>query len=154
MHRDERTLSTLVLIGFVFMVVGIGCALLGFIAGGPLLYIGTPMFFLGVLMAGGSTVYGLLENKKLSTTTDMSVFPDVYVVARFAVNEIGEMVFSDFFPEECKLYVRIQFRNGRSQELRTQMEVWERVPEGVRGTAHLQGDWLARFDIDARRAEG
>lgn len=152
--QDDKRISN-------FLAIGIVMALIG---GGGMLFmmVGTLVFgaaaaaasgILGLIMVIGigfvcyALFSGLSENKKLGSATTVNVIPDCTIIARFAVNQIGEMVFSDFDPEFAKLYVKIQPPNGRPVELKTSMPTWESALEGARGTASVQGDWLGKFEV-------
>lgn len=150
MEQDDNRLSNFVMLGFGAIVVGTGMFLVGIITSAVLAGVGAGLFVLGVLSAGGATIYGLNQTKKAETTDEVVAIPDVYVVARFAINEIGETIFSDFDPEESQMFVRIKLSSGRSNEYRTAYPVWASAPEGAKGIAYVQGDWLARFELTAR----
>lgn len=131
-------------IGFVAMLLGSAIIGIGGLAAAGLFGV---CLLVGIFMVGGTVFSGLMENKKLGTATTVTTIQDCTVQARFAINELGEMLFSDFDPEFVKLYVRLKPPTGRVLELKTAMPTWESAPEGVKGTATVQGDWLGKFEM-------
>lgn len=107
---------------------------------------GLTIMVLGFLVIGVAVVYGFVTVNKQRSSPPAS-YPDVLVVARFAINEANEMVFQDFDPEDpdTKLYVHLKFPGGRNQEYRCPFPVFESCGEGMRGSAVVQGDWLGSF---------
>jgi len=107
---------------------------------------GLTVMGLGFLVIGATVVYGFVSMKKDRSAPPAS-YPDVLIVARFAINEANEMIFQDFDPEDpdSKLYVHLKFPGGRNQEFRCPLPVFERCGEGMRGSAVVQGDWLGNF---------
>jgi hypothetical protein len=108
--------------------------------------VGPILMGLGALVFVGSIAYGFATIRKTRKGPVLNC-PDVVVVARFAVNEAGEMVFQDFDPDDpdTKLYVHLRMPDGRNQEYRCPWQVFECCGEGMRGTAVIQGDWLGGF---------
>lgn len=150
---DDKKLSNVIMVGLGLTLVGgvgAGFMFLGSMAFGLGAYIVAGFFAVMFMVGLGMLVWGITSGlktaKKLGSTTTVEEVSGVRVVARFAVNEIGETVFSDFIPEESKLYVRLGLPSGRSVELKTSMNVWESAGEGLQGTAWIQGDWLGRFE--------
>ncbi|HMS54349.1 MAG TPA: hypothetical protein PKA27_03020 [Fimbriimonadaceae bacterium] len=150
---DDKKLSNVIMVGLGLTLiggVGAGFMFLGSIAFGLGAYIVAGFFGLMFMVGLGMLVWGISSGlnttKKLGSATVVEELQGVKVVARFAVNEIGETVFSDFIPEESRLYVRLNLPTGRSVELKTSMNVWEAAGEGLEGTAWIQGDWLGRFE--------
>lgn len=150
---DDRRLSNILFAGFVLLLlggVGSGFMFLATLSFGAGAYIAAGIF--GILFLGGLglLIYGLATglgfNRRMGRVTDIRPISGATVVARFAENEIGDTVFSDFDPEGAKLYVRLAVPGGRSLELRTSAEVWHSAGEGMLGTAYVQGDWLGRFE--------
>lgn len=153
-ERDDQLLSRLMGFGVLGTIVGGGGAvffLIGSIifGGGAVVAAGfcALILILSLLTLGGAVGYGMWLNKEMETSGEVAVIPDCRVIARFAVNDIGETVFSDFDPEESKLYVKLQPPDGRTREYRTAMPTWEAALEGAKGTAHVQGDWLGQFEV-------
>jgi hypothetical protein len=70
-----------------------------------------------------------------------------YVVARFAINEIGEMIFDnfDFDAPNARYYVRLKMPDGRDEEFECAQELLNQVGEGMVGNVQINGRWLGSF---------
>jgi len=81
--------------------------------------------------------------------------PDVTIASRFAVNKVGEMIFSEFEFDAPggDLYVQIRFPDGHIEEMRTAWGVFNQCGEGMRGAAMVKGSWLAGFAPIVAQAE-
>jgi hypothetical protein len=144
----EGLIANAMLGGIISAVLGVVLTLMGFMGGtGVLAALGM------VLLAGGigamvwSVSTGLYRVNKLGSTNAVSEATGVRVVARFAVNHLGEMLF-DIDPidmPELKYYVRLMFADGRQGEFKTVWEVFAEAGEGMYGDVAYQGDWLSRF---------
>ncbi len=110
-----------------------GLALLAFVAGLLLL--------LFALLAGLGKINNL--GKKVFK------HDGVKVIARYAINSIGETIFDErymnFEDEKLKFYVRLQLPNGHSAEYHCNEIVWGHCAEMMTGTALIQGDWVGQF---------
>ncbi|MHB8635630.1 MAG: hypothetical protein ACYC96_04060 [Fimbriimonadaceae bacterium] len=108
--------------------------------------------FLFLVVVGGVAMMlvGLVSGIKYSAGGDanaMRHLSDVTVASRFAVNDIGEMIFSEFEYDAPggKLYVQLRFPDGHMEEVRTAWGVFAQCGEGMRGAAMVKGSWLASF---------
>ena len=103
----------------------------------------------GVFVLATTLGTGFRWNKANASATEEVSYDNCYIVARYAINEIGETVFSDFDPDDLmvKLYVQIEIPGSRPHEYRTTSGVWGQCGEGMRGIARIQGDWLASFQM-------
>jgi len=81
------------------------------------------------------------------TSTVQAVQQEGRIMARYAINEIGEMIFDnyDYDAEVAKFYVRVQFLGGKRDELECGRPVFDQCGEGMRGMMMVQGSWLAQF---------
>lgn len=128
--------------------------LMGAIGGG-----GAGMFamagvgFVAVLAGIGllitAIVMGLRQNKKLGNAKDAVSVANSKVIARYVTNSAGETIFDlsfvDWGDPKTKLLVRLEAPGYGTHEYRCNLPVWESAPEMCKGTAIIQGDWLAGF---------
>lgn len=155
--KDDTKLSRTIyigtwssIIGFVLILAGI---LLGTLTNNVFIMsfagIGGLLFLLGLIMVGFSLFSGLKSEHLSKNSTEQITVSDVKVTARFAINSLGETLFSDldvdFEDPKCRFFVRIQPNQGRQTELRTAPELWSTIGEGMSGDALVQGDWLCSF---------
>lgn len=144
----ESRLSNGVLAGLGGMAFGIiAFGLSVFIGGASMLALAIVVFVLGLVVLAVTVFAGLGSVKKDRSSVQTVVHNDTRVVARFAINHIGEMIF-DIDPQDIpdlKFYVRLQFRDGRQGEFSTRWEVFGAAGEGMWGAAAIQGDWLGGF---------
>jgi hypothetical protein len=103
-------------------------------------------------------IAGLVVGLKLSSDkgeADMRHAPQVTIVSRFAVNSVGEMIFSEFEYDAPggKLYVQLRFPDGHVEEMRTAWGVFTQCGEGMKGAAMVKGTWLASFAPIIAQAE-
>jgi hypothetical protein len=109
-----------------------------FVALGPL------VFVVGLILAVVGLVVGFQAGKIDSGPRQI---PSVQVRSRFAVNEIGEMIFGNFEYDAPggELFVQVMFPDGHIEELKTAWGVFCQCGEGMKGAATIQGDWLSSF---------
>jgi hypothetical protein len=158
--KREKNTGCGIMGGIGLIVVGLFVGMM-FAAGGSLRFtqsggrdigmvvlavLGPIMILAGLALIAGCIIYGFAAAKRQGSKA-MENHRDVLVVARFAMNEIGEMVFQDFDPDDpdTKLFVQLKFPGGRNAEFRCRIEVFDRCCEGMRGTAITKGDWLGGF---------
>jgi hypothetical protein len=143
----------LLVLGYVvgFMLVGGGLLRLGFTRGEDgntilLSVVGPVIMIVGLVVIAASIFHGFMSMRKTNQQEAVN-HPDVLVVARFAINEVGEMVFQDFDPDDpdTKLFVHLKFPGGRNGEFRCPLPVFDCCGEGMRGSAIVKGDWLGGF---------
>lgn len=115
-----QPLTMLVLAGFVLMLIG------------------------AVLLVIGIAI-GLSFAFKLRTHPHE--VQNVKVMSRYALNDAGEMVFSNFEYEAGggKMYVQLMMPNQENLEFQTSWGVFLACGEGMTGNAIVQGDWLTSF---------
>jgi hypothetical protein len=136
--------------GFILAMVlaqGIGQMASSGSAGG---IVAASFFFLVVLGGVAMMIIGLVSGLKFSSDKSESTMrhcPDVAIASRFAINEIGEMIFGDFEYNAPggKLYVQLRFPDGHIEELSTAWGVFTQCGEGMRGAAMVKGTWLSSF---------
>lgn len=131
-----------------FFVMPIGLRIMGesgTLSFGLILFLIPPLLFLtGIVLAAIGLAMGFNAGKASSKTER---FQHVQVRSRFAVNEIGEMIFSNFEHDAPggELYVQIMFPDGVVRELRTAWGVFNACGEGLWGAAVVEKDWLVTF---------
>lgn len=120
--------------------------------------LGTLGIVAGLLLLGYGIVTGLRVERKAASSSTAVQIPNSRIVARFAINSIGETLFSemdiDFDDPRTKLFIRIEPTQGPQIELTTNEAVWSQCGEGMTGTAVVQGDWLGSFVVTRGVGEG
>lgn len=156
----ERRLAGLMMIGCGLIVAGALLFLLFFLAGlidmvqskgsdVSLLLLATPMALLGI--GGiGTIAYTIFKGFRLAggdKSGNVIEVPECWIVSRFAINEVGEMIFGNFEEDAPggKLYVQIRYPDGRTSEFQTVWGVFCQCGEGMRGSALSKGNWLTGF---------
>lgn len=146
--------ATLTIVGglVAFFFTGAGAAQLGKFGESQVLLIailGGTVAAIGILMGTGVILWGLFFGEKHSASQKLYKVPDVRVVARFAISEIGETLFSegdiDFDNPKTKPLVKLQYANGEVHEFACHPAVWRQAGEGMTGNAIIQGGWLSAF---------
>ncbi|HVT12474.1 MAG TPA: hypothetical protein VHE55_09420 [Fimbriimonadaceae bacterium] len=153
------------LIGYLLMGgVGAGAAGLFFLffafvlRSNALFAFGPVLILLGIVLAGAGAYIGFSHNRGMTTGATRRPEEEGRVVARFAINEIGEMIFDnfDYDAEEARFYVRVQFLDRRREEFECARPVFDQCGEGMRGMITMQGSWMLSFvplmDTDETRA--
>ena len=124
---------------------------------GALFALGPSLVFIAILMAGVALIIGFIHNKDLAGGAPRPP-EEGRIVARFAINQNGEMIFDnfDYDAEEARFYARVQFLGGRREELECARPVFDQCGEGMRGMLTMHGGWLTQFeqlmDTDETRA--
>lgn len=163
-RRENRTANLLYLSAALtivggltaFFFTGAGAAQLGKF-GEPqvllLAILGGAVAAVGILMGTGVILWGLFFAEKHSGSQKLYRVPDVRIIARFAISEIGETLFSeddiDFDNPKTKPLVKLQYSNGEVHEFACHPTVWRQSGEGMTGTAIIQGGWLSAFQHQA-----
>ena len=158
--KDSR-FSTGVLIGLAMIGLGIVISFVLFLAGAItfekgkdaslllLASLGPLLVFAGILTVGIVIGIGLLNDRQQKDTGVLRIENGAWVQARFAMNEVNEMLFSedhfDPWDPHVKLFVRLKYPDGRTDELDTSIEAWRTCGEGQVGIATIQGNWLTQF---------
>lgn len=117
--------------------------------------------FGGLLAVAGIVmiIWGLASGLKFSSdkgsTQGARHLPEVVVASRFAVNSVGEMIFSNFEYDAPggKLYVQLKFPDGHTEEFRTAWGVFGQCGEGMKGAALVNGSWISSFAPIMLKAE-
>lgn len=138
----------LVLLGILTTMLAMGAAMnlkskapLTFIIMGPLMFVG------GIILAGYGVFSGHMTNRK-SASGGVQVLSNCYIVGKYALNERGEMVFSDYEVldhPKCKFFVRIKNAQGQDFELECARELMDQIGEGMVGNVQMKGRWLGSF---------
>jgi hypothetical protein len=115
--------------------------------GAVFVVLGPMLFVIGLVLAAIGLFAGFQFGKAEGSAR--RIVP-VQIRSRFAVNEIGEMIFGNFEYDAPggQLFVQVMFSDGHVEELRTAWGIFTVCGEGMRGTAAIQGDWLASFAPD------
>ncbi len=152
---------SVLLVGGGIVTVGIGLFLLfvafnggtaAHMAGGPTKSLDLMIPISCLVMLGGiiSVVVGIFSGlgrvHKQSSAQEQQILPGAQIICRFALDSRREMVFdTGMMLDEFQRYVQIQFADGRKGEFKTHVSVWDNCPDGMKGTAIIQGDWLGAF---------
>lgn len=158
--KDHAKVGSLLLYGLSALIVGIFALMFGLLGaavfGSPAIVMAVIGSFLalgGGILALGVLIYGIRQEKGDSRETRVTTLENVQISARFAINRIGETLFDadyvDFDDPKTKLYVRLNRIDAPPIELRTNSSVWMGCGEGMKGRAHVQGDWLGQFEMIA-----
>jgi hypothetical protein len=143
--QRESRLAQMFVVGGVMIVgglFGVGTLFMGF-AGFAM--IGVLSILGGIGVIGWAVFSGLNHNNE--TDKGGPRLQPGYVMARFAVNEIGEMIFSNYEFDAVggRFYVRLRFEDGHDEELECAPEVFDQAGEGMWGHAAIRGRWLGQF---------
>lgn len=142
-------LSVALVLGGIFMtMIGFGSAM-GIKSKSPIFFIamGPVMVVLGVVLAGWAVFSGHLTNKKMDSAGPQTI-NGCYIVGRYALNEIGEMIFSDFEDidhPKAKFFVRIKTAQGKDEEYECSPQLMSQIGEGMVGNVQVRGRWLGSF---------
>ncbi len=147
-HEEKERLVTWLLVGglILFLAAG-GAVILGVFGKLAMLFTAAPLFFLlSVISVGAGLWLGISHSK--SPAEGAGAQREGHVMARYAINHLGEMIFSYFETdaEEAKYYVKLQYLDGRTEELQCAEPVFEQCGEGMRGMVIVHGRWLSRFE--------
>lgn len=149
----ESRIATGMLGGIIAAVVGVVLVLVGVMGrNGLLMSSGILLAVGGIVSMAVSVGAGLNRVRGDQKTRAVTEARNCRVVARFALNHLGEMLF-DIEPQDIddlKYFVRLQFADGRQGEFKTTWEVFSAAGEGMYGDAAFQGDWLGRFTPQTR----
>lgn len=155
--KDSNQVSTLLMVGVGGLVLGIFMIMFGILSSMAVGQSGMALAGLGILfslggggLALGSVLYGIRQERGDSRETRVTTIENVQITARFGMNRLGETIFDadflDFDDPKTKLFIRISTPTSGQVELRTSSAVWGACGEGMRGIAHVQGDWLGQFE--------
>lgn len=106
----------------------------------------------GLAMVIGALVWGFAVNRKAANSLAMT-YPGSRVLARYALMPGSEeMMFSMIDPavEGIRFFAQLRLPDGRTPELRCPFPVFERLGEGMVGSATVQGDWIGAFVPEPR----
>lgn len=153
--RRENQIAWMLVLGIAISLAGIVVSILGFGSAmslkskSPVAFIamGPVMILAGIALAGYGVFYGHYSNKK-SASGGLQVLNGCYIVGRYATNEIGEMVFSDFEDldhPKAKFFVRIKTAGGVDGEYECSRELIRNIGEGMVGNVQIRGRWLGSF---------
>ena len=142
----EKLIGYMLVGGGVCIAFGLFVTFLGLFLGAILLAMGIFTVFVGICLLVGGLAVGFSHNRS-QASGGPAVQQEARIMAKYAINDIGEMIFSnfDYDAEDAKFYVRIQFLGGRRDELECARPVFDQCGEGMRGLVTVQGAWLAQF---------
>lgn len=71
----------------------------------------------------------------------------VRILSRFSADEFGNLCFDNWedISPGAKLYVQVQFENGRERELMVAWEIFLQCGEGMEGIGVIEGNYLIGF---------
>jgi hypothetical protein len=146
-ESKEQLISALFIGGGACFVLGLFLTFGGMLLRAGILFaLGPVLILVALCLVGGALYIGISHNKS------MAVGParpqeEARVIARFAINGIGEMIFDnyDYDAEEARFYVKVQYLNGRREEFECARPVFDQAGEGMRGMLTIQGGWLSMF---------
>jgi hypothetical protein len=153
--RRENQIAWMLILGVAISLAGIVVSILAFgsamglkskspiafIAMGPIMIVG------GIVLAGYGVFFGHYSNKKIASG-GVQMLNGCYIVGRYAVNEIGEMVFADFEDldhPKAKFFVRIKTADGVDGEYECSRDLIRTIGEGMVGNVQIRGRWLGSF---------
>ncbi|MBC8065982.1 MAG: hypothetical protein H7Y17_14205 [Chlorobia bacterium] len=153
--RRENQIAWMLLLGVAMSLMGIFVTMMAFgsamgmkskspiflIALGPLMVVG------GIVLAGFGVFSGHRFNRK-TANSGVEWLSNCYIVGRYGVNEVGEMVFSDFEEldsPKAKFFVRIKTSGGQDAEYECSKELVSQIGEGMMGNVQVRGRWLGSF---------
>jgi hypothetical protein len=142
----ESRLATMLVAGGIVMAASLVITALGLLL--PWFWILGPIFFVvGLALVAASVFGGIAHNRQVGGSQNYREAPMAFVVARFAINHIGEMIFANFDEDapEARYYVRLRFPDGHDEELECAFPVCAQAGEGMFGDATIQGRWLGAF---------
>lgn len=146
-EEKEKLIGGLLLGGLFCFLGGVAFMVFAWIVVGAWAWILGPILIaLGILLALIGLAVGMVHNAK---TPKGVARPreEGRVVARYAINDLGEMIFDAFDLDApiARYYVRLQFLDGRRDEMQCQRSVFDQCGEGMRGLVYAQGGWLTQF---------
>src|SRR4051794_32090050 len=114
-------------------VAGLFFTFLALILSSSLFYaIGPSSLFVGVILGVVGLLIGYGHNKSMGSASAPKAEGEGRIVARFAINDVGEMIFDnfDYDAEDGRYYVRVQFLGGRREEFECARPVFDQCGEG------------------------
>ena len=151
--RGYQKSAMIIFIGLAIAVIGLlGWMFFSFTSvSGSIVFYGLALIFftlipIGAIIAGIGVIYGATKNKRMRKEEPRRI-TDVFVISKFMLYK-GDQIEDPlaFERHELSYFVRLQFPGQRPDEFETNPDVFETTPEGVRGVAIVQGDWLASFE--------
>jgi hypothetical protein len=146
-HESKEKLITSLFIGAGSAgALGLFSIFAGMILSGLLFSLGILLIFIAILLAVGGLYVGLSHTSSMAGGAPRAQ-EEARVTARFAINGIGEMIFDnyDYDAEDARFYVKVQYLDGRREELECARPVFDQAGEGMRGLLTIQGGWLSMF---------
>jgi hypothetical protein len=149
-ESKERLIMVLLLGGVGLVLVGIFQFFFGIVLMGLWGFIlGPILVVLGLAALTTGLAIGLGHNRAGKSAAGIRPQEEARVIARYAINDIGEMIFDNFDYDApgARFYVRLQYLDGKREELETARAVFDQCGEGMRGLLTVQGNWLSQFVI-------
>ena len=152
--RKEGQIATLLMLGVGAIIVGVLVFMFAIVigmrvsgSGGMILMaLGPILVVAGEVMAGIGVASGHSVNRAATNAAVVNL-ENCYVVARFGINETGEMLFNDYDWDlpRMRYYVRLKMPNGLDEEFECSYELLSQVGEGMVGNVQVKGRWLGSF---------
>lgn len=114
------------------------------------------VFAIGVILLGSGMWQLWSGSKSKAKETTITESPGAWIISKFAIDRNGLMQFPADLDDDLvqdqgfKLYVRVEFPDGRRGEFRTSLFTYQTIGEGMKGTVRTQGDWLGEFKPEPR----
>lgn len=155
----EKLISQMMILGVGAFLFGLFLFFLTLVFNSLLLFGLAGLLTLGGVISGASALFiGISHNRSAAAGGPSEPQREGRVQARFAINQLGEMIFDnfDYDAEEARFYVRVLYLDGRRDEFECARPVFDQCGEGMRGILTIQGKWLSMFtplpDSDETRA--
>lgn len=146
-HEKQNLMAGLLMGGVGALIAGIFLVFLALVVRSQVLFaLGPTLMGIGVLVLVGSLVVGYKQIGSNAARTPREPV-EGRIVAKFAINELGEMLFDnfDYDAQEARFYVKVVYLDGRREEFETARAVFDHCGEGMRGVLTVQGNWLSQF---------
>ncbi len=142
---NQKLIAYLTIGGGVLFVVGLVSRIF-FIMILPLMALSWLMLICGMGLAVSGIAYGLMYERTQHEGHPV-VEPHCRVMARYGVNELNEIVTSDWAHDDVPFrpFVRLHSPRRGAMEFECALPVWEQCGEGMDGEAIIQGRWLSSF---------
>ena len=117
-----------------------------FITDSSLMWVFRVLSVIDLLFIVGFLIY-LFVNRGGPTSSDTPKAQHIRILSRFAVDNFGNMFFDQWqdYAPGGKLYVQVQFEDGRERELITPWEIFVNCGEGMYGFGVVEGNYLIGF---------
>ena len=122
--------------------------------GGAMGYAMGGFFFLvalgGLFSIGWGIAIGLQEAFGDDRKKPIENASGVLIIAKLVLDSKNDTVYDpDMYDEdEIQRLVQVQFANGRKEEFKASLTVFDTIGEGMKGKIIYQGKWLSSFEME------